>query len=124
MSTLYVTETGARIEIEYRHILVTKDDEVLARAMLGHISHVVLVGNVGATTPALLALLDNGIGLSMIGQGGRLRGRLSPPLPRNAPLRKAQYRLEEDGEFCQRFAVAGGMRQIAQQSDDDAADYA
>ncbi len=104
MATLYVVETGARIEKDYQRILVTKDDEVLQRVPLARVDEVVLVGRVGATTPALLALLDAGAGLTMISRGGRLRGSLSPPLARNARLRKAQYGRDDDADFCLRFA--------------------
>ena len=100
MATLYVIEPGARIEREVQRLLVTKDDKVLQRVALDRVDQVVLVGWVGATTPALLALLDRGVGLTLLQRGGKLRGRLTPPLPRNAPLRKAQYQIEEDEQFC------------------------
>lgn len=106
MSTLYVTEPGARIEKEYHQILVTKEDEVLARVPLSRVSHVVLVGNVGATTPALLALLDNGVGLALVSRSGELRGRLAPPLALNMPLRRSQMRAEGDPAFCLSLARA------------------
>ena len=106
MSTLYITEPGARIEKEYHQLLVTKDDEVLARTPLSRVSHVVLVGNVGTTTPALLALLDAGVGLSLVSTGGKLRGRLVPATGGNAALRQAQYRAASDTVFCTRFARA------------------
>ena len=61
MPTLYVVEQGARIEKEYRRLLVSKHDDVLLAVPLGQVSEVVLVGGVGATTPALLMLLDEGI---------------------------------------------------------------
>ena len=110
MSTLYVTEPGARIEKEHQHLLVTFQDEVLARTPLGRVSHVVLVGNVGATTPALLALLDASVGLSFVSRGGALRGRLTPPAGLNMPLRRAQLQREADADFClclARAMVAG-----------------
>jgi CRISPR/Cas system-associated endonuclease Cas1 len=44
MSTLYVTEPGAQLEKEYRHLLVTVDDETRLRLPLADVSHVVLVG--------------------------------------------------------------------------------
>lgn len=106
MSTLYVTEPGARIEKEYHQLLVTKDDEVLARMPLSRVSHVVLVGNVGATTPALLALLQAGVGLSLVSTGGELRGRLLPATGGNAPLRRAQHVAAADAGFCTAFARA------------------
>lgn len=106
MATLYVTEPGARIEKEYHRILVTKEDEVLARLPLSRVSHVVLVGNVGATTQALLALLDNNVSLALVSRSGELRGRLAPPLALNMPLRRAQMHSEGDPDFCLRLARA------------------
>jgi len=100
MATLYVTEPGARIEKEYRRLLVTKDDDTLLAVPLGRVSEVVLVGYVGATTPALLMLLDEGIPLSFVTRSGRLRGRLAPPSPKNLPLRHAQYDRARDPAFC------------------------
>lgn len=100
MATLYVTEAGARIEKEYRRLVITKDDETLLAVPLARVSEVVLVGNVGATTPALLALLDAGVPLSFITPTGALRGRLSPPTPRNLSLRHAQYDRARDPSFC------------------------
>ena len=106
MSTLYVIEQGARIEKEYASLLVTKDDEVLARMPLARVSHVVLVGTVGATTPALLALLEQGVGLSLVRASGELRGRLTPATGYNLALRQAQYRAAEDVVFSTRTARA------------------
>ena len=110
MATLYVTEQGARLEKEYRRLLVTKEDEVLLRTPLSRVSHVVLVGQVGATTPALLTLLDTGVGLTLINQAGQLRGHLLPPAARNIPLRHKQYERAQDAAFCLEVAraVVGG----------------
>jgi CRISPR-associated protein Cas1 len=110
MATMYVTEQGARIEKEYRRILVTKHDEVLMRVPMGRLSHVVLVGRVGATTPALHALLRAGVGLSLINQAGRLRGRLMPPTGKNIPRRHSQYARAQDEVFCLEVAraIVGG----------------
>jgi len=113
MPTLYVTEPGARIEKEHGRLLVTKEDEVLAAVPLAHVSEVVLVGSVGVTTPALLSLLDNGVGLTLVSATGQMRGRLRPAEARNLPLRAAQYaRMKEEG-FCRevsRAIVLGKLR--------------
>jgi CRISPR-associated protein Cas1 len=110
MATLYVTEPGARIEKEYRRLLVTKEDEVLLRVPLSRVSEVVLVGWTGATTPALLALLDAGIGLTFVSRTGQLRGRLVPPTAKNIPLRHKQYERATDEGFCLEMAraIVGG----------------
>ena len=113
MATMYVTEQGARIEKEYRRFLVTKDDEVLMAVPAARLSHVVLVGQVGVTTPALLALLREGIGLSLVSRTGQLRGRLMPPTGKNIALRHEQYERARDPAFClavSRAVVAGKLR--------------
>ena len=113
MATLYVTEPGARLEKEYRRLLITKDDEVIMRVPLSRVTEVVLIGWVGVTTPALLALLRAGIGLSFVSRIGRLEGRLSPPMARNIPLRHQQYRQAQKSAFCLEIArsiVQGKLR--------------
>lgn len=113
MATMYVTEQGARLEKEYRRFLVTKDDEVLMAVPAARISHVVLVGQVGVTTPALLALLREEVGLSLVSRAGRLVGRLAPPTGKNIPLRHRQYERATDPAFClavSRAIVTGKLR--------------
>jgi CRISPR-associated protein Cas1 len=105
MATLYVTEPGSRIEREYRHLLVTRDDETLLRLPLASVNHVVFVGQgVGATTPALHALLAEGITLSLVSRSGELLGRLAPPSGKNLELRRRQYARGGDPAFCLEFA--------------------
>lgn len=110
MSTLYVTETGARLEKEYHRLAVFKEDELLQRVPLAQLSEVVLVGSVGVTTPALIALLNAGVPLSIIQPSGQLLGRLTPPSFPNIPLRHQQYRRASDPAFCLAVskAIVGG----------------
>ncbi len=113
MSTIYVVEAGARLEKEYGRLLVTLNDEVLLRVPLGRVSRVVLVGRAGATTAALHALLEAGIPLLLVSRGGKLLGQLSPPLPGNLALRRAQFGRDADPGFCFRLAqriVVGKLR--------------
>lgn len=91
MATLYVIEPGSRIEKEYQRILVTKEDKVLQSVPARLVDEVVLVGSAGATTQAMLSLLDQGTGMTLITQTGRLRGRLQPLGSPNLGLRKLQY---------------------------------
>jgi CRISPR-associated protein Cas1 len=113
MATLYVIEQGARIEKEYRRVVVAKEDKVLAALPLAHVDHVVLVGNVGATTPALHALLDAGVGLTLLDRWGRLRGRLESATGKNLALRHRQYERSRDAAFSlavSRAIVGGKLR--------------
>ena len=113
MPTLYVVEPGARIEKEYHRLLVTREDEVLLRVPLHRVTQVVLVGTVGVTTPALHALLRAQVPLLLVRRTGALVGRLTPAIPRNLPLRRAQYRRNDDASFClemTRAIVTGKLR--------------
>lgn len=100
MATLYVTTPGARIEKEYRRLVVVKEDDLLYRIPIFRISQVVLVGSVGITTPAMQALLLNNIGMTIINHSGKLLGRLVPPTMKNIPLRQKQYQRGQDEAFC------------------------
>jgi CRISP-associated protein Cas1 len=113
MSTLYVTEPDARIEKEYHRILVTKNDEVLLRVPLRKVTDIVLVGRAGTTTPALHALLNAGVGLTLVSRSGKLLGKLSAATGANLPLRQQQYRRNDDETFTLALArqiVAGKIR--------------
>lgn len=105
MSTLYVTEPGARLEREMRRILVVKEDQALLAVPLAQITQVVLVGNVGATTPALHALLEENIGVLLLNRWGRTLGRLTPAIGGNLALRQQQYTCSGQPEFCLRLAT-------------------
>ncbi len=106
MPTLYVIEPDARLEKEYGRLLVTRDDEVILRAPLQGVSQVVLVGNAGATTQALHALLHAGAPLYLVSRTGKPLGCLSPPTGKNIYLRKAQYLKDDDLDFRLAFAKA------------------
>ena len=113
MPTLYVIEPGARIEKEYRRLLVTVDDEVVRSVPLRRVTQVVLGRGVGATTPALRALLREGVSLSLINQWGRLEGMLMSAEAKNIPLRQKQCARAQDAAFCleiSRSIVAGKLR--------------
>ncbi len=100
MATLYVTAMGARLEKEYQKLLVSKDGEVLLAVPLAQVSAVVLIGNVGVTTPALNFLLEQGVELTLLNSAGKLRGRLVGAHARNLALRQAQYTRAADAAFC------------------------
>lgn len=110
MPSLYVMETGSRIEIERQRILVTRQDEVLLRLPLYQVSQVVLIGQVGVTTPALHRLLELNIPIIFLGHNGNYLGQVAPALCYNLPLRLAQFKCNDDDAFAIAFArslVAG-----------------
>lgn len=101
------------MEKSYRRLLVSKDDEVLFRVPLHRVSEVVLVGYVGMTTPAMLALLHAHVPVLLVRRTGALVGRLLPATPLNLPLRQAQHQRQAQEGFAPEVAraiVAGKLR--------------
>lgn len=100
MATLYLTEVGARLEKEYQRLrVVDREGQTLLVTPISRVSEVVVVGQAGATTPAMLSLLEAGVGLTFLTRQGKLRGRLTPPTGKNLPLRRAQYARAGDEGF-------------------------
>jgi CRISPR-associated protein Cas1 len=113
MSALYVTEQGARLGLDHRRLEIRKDGEVLDEVPLGHVERVVIVGNVGLTTPALKRLMHKGIDLVFVSMTGRYYGRVVGELTPHITLRRAQYRLQAKLDFRQALArrlVAGKLQ--------------
>ena len=110
MPSLYVLETGARLEIEHQRLLVTKDDEVLLRLPVHTITQIILMGRIGLTTPAVHELLELNIPVIFLSSAGVYLGQLSTPASYNLPLRLQQYRRNDQPEFAlglARSIVAG-----------------
>lgn len=104
MPTLYLTEDRALVRRDSEDRLLVqiaerreKDGTVLIPARKEHIplvkiDDVVVMGEVTLTASALHLLLERNIDISFLGHYGQFKGRLSPPLSKNALLRLAQYR--------------------------------
>jgi CRISP-associated protein Cas1 len=108
MPTLYLTEDRALVRRDSEDCLLVqiterrgKDGTVLVPARKEHIplvkiDDVVVMGEVTLTASALHLLLERNIDISFLGYYGQFKGRLSPPLSKNALLRLAQYRAHND----------------------------
>lgn len=106
MATLYVTEQGARVEKEYHKLVVTKEDATIIAVPAINVSAVVLIGNVGVTTPAIAFLLDQGIELIYLTTQGKLRGRLVGAAALNLKLRQTQYAKMQDAAVALQISRA------------------
>ncbi len=106
MPPLYVIEQGAKISITGRRLVVSKDDTELAVAPLVKVSEVVLFGNIGLTTPAIKALLSEGLDVVFLNQDGRYCGRLVGPPTKFGDLRLWQYLRLQDAAYKLRTAQA------------------
>lgn len=99
MPPLYVIEQGARLSCDGRRLVISKEDEELSSVPLVHVSEVVLLGNIGLTTPAIKRLLAENIDVVFLTQDGAYCGRLTGPATPHVLLRRRQYRCQEEGRF-------------------------
>ncbi len=99
MATLYLSEQQSFVKKRDEYLLIQYQDKRTVEVPLNKVSQVVVSGDVTLTTPALHLLLDRGIEVCYLSMYGQFRGRLSPPVAKNAFLRRNQYNAHVD-EQC------------------------
>lgn len=111
MPPIYIIQQGAKIRIHNRQVQVEFEQpgdvsipEILMRVPLGHVSEIVLFGNVGLTTPAIHAFLQQKIEVVFLSQSGEYYGQLNGGLTPHIPLRRAQYQRLGDARFVLNMA--------------------
>lgn len=106
MSTLYLNEQQSIVKKRDEYLIVQYADKRKVEVPLIKVSQVVVSGDVTLTTPALHTLLERGIEVCFLSMYGHFRGRLSPPVAKNAQLRREQYRAHADAQRALTVAQA------------------
>ncbi len=106
MATLYVVEQGAEIGCDGERLDVCRGETVLGSVPLSKLQDVVILGNVGFSTPAIKRLLDRGIEVTFLTVHGRYHGRLVGATTAHVALRRAQYRCAADPAWSLTMAQA------------------
>src|SRR5712691_10572499 len=98
MATLYLNEQQSIVKKRDGYLIVQYPgpDKRKIEVPLIKVSQVVVSGDVTLTTPAVHTLLEAGIEVCYLSMYGHYRGRLSPPVAKNAFLRREQYRAHAD----------------------------
>ncbi len=116
MSTLYLTENGAKVTREADCLVVHLPEDKEGgrpkqkiRIPLIRVSQVVAFGNVNFTTSALVALLEQQAEVCFCTGHGRFLGRLTPPMGKNSLVRLEQHRAHSDP--ARSFRLAQGFVQ-------------
>lgn len=91
MSTLYITEQGAKLRKESKRLIVEKENQVLLEIPEFKIERVFIFGNVQLTTQVLKFLLESGTDVSFFTYYGKFIGKLFSAESKNIFLRIAQY---------------------------------
>jgi len=119
--TLYLTEEYSFVRRDSEDKLLVeipsrkgKDGKAPSPARKQHIplvkvDEVVVLGEITMTASAIHLLLERNIEITYLNQFGQFKGRLSPPLSKNAILRMAQFRAHQDMsmrcELARRFVI-------------------
>lgn len=99
MPPLYVVQQGAKLRKQNHRLQVELDGKTLADIPLGHVSQVILFGNISLTTPAIDALLDQDSEVVFLTHRGEYRGRLVGQVTPHVPLRQSQYNRLSQPDF-------------------------
>ena len=106
MATLYLNEQQSIVKKRDEYLVIQYPDKRKVEVPLIKVSQVVVSGDVTLTTPALHTLLASGIEVCFLSMYGHFRGRLSPPVAKNALLRRAQYAAHSQPEQALKIAQA------------------
>jgi CRISPR-associated endonuclease Cas1/CRISPR-associated protein Cas4 len=101
---LYVQAAGARIRKSGETLEIRVEDAPPTKARLIDTSQLVLIGNVGVTTPCLHELMRREIPVTFMSHGGWFLGHTIGAGHKNVELRTAQYQRSFEPAFCLRFA--------------------
>ncbi len=96
MATLYLNEQQSIVKKRDGYLIVQYPDKHKVEVPLIKVSQVVVSGDVTLTTPALHTLLEMGIEVCFLSFYGQFRGRLAPPVAKNAFIRREQYKAHID----------------------------
>lgn len=100
----YVRTQGARVIREGRHLLVKKEKDTLHTLFTYRLEQLVTFGSVEITHAALVSLMRHGVDVVFLSANGRYLGRLSSAEAKNIHLRRRQFRLLDDNNFCLKVA--------------------
>ncbi len=106
---------GAGVDASLLETPVKTEAAAKVEVPLVKIDHVVVMGNITMTAPALYTLLENGISICYLSAHGRYMGQLDPEFSKNAPLRIAQHQAHNDPTrrvALARACVSGKLRNM------------
>lgn len=96
MAVLYLMEQGSTLRKSGERFVVEKEGVELASVPAVKVEQVVILGNVGLTTPAITYALANGIDAAFLSVEGKYYGRLLSVESGFGELRRRHLRLAED----------------------------
>jgi CRISPR-associated protein Cas1 len=110
---LYLNSQGLHVGKSGNVLKVKEKDKVIQEVRIKETCQVNLFGNIQLTTQAIQTLCDNEVPVAFFSQGGWFYGVTQGLGVRNISLRRKQFQLADDRDFCLQIArslVAGKIR--------------
>ena len=100
LNTLFITTPDCYISLDGNNVVLLKDSKEIFRIPMCNIEGIVSFNYLGASPQLMKHCTDNNIHISFISPSGRFLAGIVGKIHGNVLLRKKQYILSEDDEFC------------------------
>lgn len=100
LNTIYVTTPESYLSLDGNNIVILKGSETLFRIPINNIESIICFNYMGASPKLMQYCTDNNIHISFLSPNGRYLAGIYGKIKGNVLLRKKQYLMSEDNEFC------------------------
>ncbi len=100
LNSLYVTTPQSYLSLDGENLVVLLEDNEKFRMPFVNIENIICFGYMGASPALMGKCADNNIAISFLRPNGEYLGRIVGKTKGNVLLRKRQYQLSDDEEFC------------------------
>ena len=100
LNTLFVTTPESYLSLEGNNIVLLKDKEIIFRVPVNNLESIICFNYLGASPKLMQYCTDNNIHISFMSVSGRYLAGITGKIKGNVLLRKKQYLMSEDNEFC------------------------
>lgn len=104
LNSLYITTPNSYLSLDGENIVVLLEDDEKFRMPFVNIEHIVCFGYMGASPALMGKCVNNNISLSFLKPNGEFMARVTGKTKGNVLLRKKQYEVSEDEDFCIEFS--------------------
>ena len=113
LNTLYVTTQGSYLAREGEAVVVKQEDEVRLRVPVHTLQSLVCFGRVSCSPPLMGLCTERNVLITFLTEHGKFLARVQGPVHGNVLLRRAQYRISDDGQARTAIARAVVSAKIA-----------
>lgn len=104
LNSLYITTPNSYLSLDSENIVVLLEDNEKFRMPFVNIENIICFGYMGASPALMGKCAEHDISLSFLKPNGEFMARIVGKTKGNVLLRKKQYRISDDEQFCLGFS--------------------